>query len=126
MEAQCDHERLEVYQLAREFNRGVHRLAAKVGRGNAESVDNLLRASKSMTRNIAEGAGKWLVRDKIKHYNIARGSSTEASASLDEMVDYEMVMEADVRQLKSVAARIVSMLISMIRSIEPRGRDMGS
>jgi four helix bundle protein len=124
MEAQCDHERLEVYRLAREFNRGVHGLTSKIPRGNAESVDNLLRAAKSMTRNIAEGAGKWLVRDKIKHYNIARGSSTEASASLDEMVDYEMVSEQDVRLLKGLAARIVAMLISMIRAIEPRGRDM--
>jgi len=65
MEHFFDHEQLEVYQLAREFNREVHKLLGEVSRGHAESKDNLTRAAKSITRNIAEGSGKWKVADKV-------------------------------------------------------------
>lgn len=119
-----DHEGLEVYQLARQLNREVKKLVDPIPRGVSESLDTLLRAAKSIQRNIAEGAGKWSVRDKVKFYHIARASATECCASLDELVDWEIATVEAVRKAKQIAARIVIMLIAMIRSIEQRGRDM--
>jgi len=121
MEHFFDHERLEVYQLAREFNREVHKLLGEVSRGHAESKDNLTRAAKSITRNIAEGSGKWKVADKVNFYHIARASATESAASLDELVDYAMLPAERVRRVKPILSRIVAMLIGMIRSLETRG-----
>jgi four helix bundle protein len=116
-----DHEGLEVYQTAREFNRSVSGLLVRVPRGHGESRDNLTRAAKSITRNIAEGAGKWKLADKIHYYHIARGSATECAASLDELVDMAGVREAEVEPRKEILSRIVAMLIGMIRSLEARG-----
>ena len=126
MELYLDYERLEVYRLARQLNREVAELVASIPRGQAESIDNLVRAAKSVSRNIAEGAGKWHIADKTKFYRIARGSATECAATLDELVDYGVATEEKTRRPKLTATRIVAMLIAMVRAIEPRGRDMGT
>jgi four helix bundle protein len=115
-----DHERLEVYQVARQFNRTVRELCEEVGRGHAESKDNLKRAAKSVTRNVAEGSGKWKVPDKVNFYHIARASATECAASLDELVDFAMLPEQRIIPAKEVLIRVVAMLVAMIRSLEAR------
>ena len=73
-------------------------------------------------RNIAEGAGKWRIPDKVNFYHIARASATECAASLDELVVWARVPERRVSSLKEMAARLVAMLIAMIRSVEARDR----
>jgi four helix bundle protein len=126
MEPFFDHERLEVYQAGRQFNREVRKILNEIPRGNADSRDQLKRSAKSVTRNIAEGSGKWKLKDKVHFYHIARGSATESAATLDELVDYELVAEARLTDAKRVLGRVVAMLISMIRSLEAReGVDMG-
>lgn len=87
-----DHERLEVYRAARQFNREVHQLINQLPRGQSEPRDNLRRAAMSITRNIAEGSGKWKIRDKVNFYHIARGSATECAACLDELVDFQLIV----------------------------------
>jgi four helix bundle protein len=125
MEPMFDHERLNVYQTAREFNRAVRGLLDEVPRGHAESKDNLRRAGQSITRNIAEGAGKWKLADKIHYYHIARGSATECAASLDELVDMACVDEERVRMPKQLLSQVVAMLVGMVRSLgERKGKDM--
>jgi four helix bundle protein len=120
MQVLFDHERLEVYRLAREFARLVHVLLGELGRGHSDSKDNLKRAAKSIMRNIAEGAGKWRVTDKIHFYHIARASATECAASLDELVDFGLVSERRIVGPKETLARVVAMLIAMIKSLESR------
>ncbi len=126
MDYYFDHERLEVYQLAHEFNRQVAGLLPEIRRGHADSKDNLTRGAKSITRNTAEGAGRWRIPDKVHFYHIARASATECAASLDELVDYALIADARVVNAKATLARIVAMLIAMIRSFQQReGEDMG-
>jgi len=127
MDPYFDHERLEVYRLARAFNREANRVLKELPPGNHDSKNNLRRAAKSITRNIAEGSGKWMIADKVHFYHIARGSATECAASLDELVDYELVSEERIQKGKQILARVVAMLIAMIKSIESRGtKDMSS
>lgn len=120
MDAFFDHDRLHVYQAARQFNREIGRLLGELPRGNAESRSNLRRAAMSITRNIAEGSGKWKLPDKINFYHIARASATECAACLDELVDFGVLPTERVAGLKEVLARVVAMLIAMIRSLESR------
>jgi four helix bundle protein len=127
MDPYFDHERLEVYQVARAFNREANRILGDLPTGHHDSKNNLRRAAKSITRNIAEGSGKWMIADKVHFYHIARGSATECAASLDELVDYELVSEERIQKGKQLLARVVAMLIAMIKSIENRGtKDMSS
>ncbi|HUF13902.1 MAG TPA: four helix bundle protein [Longimicrobiales bacterium] len=120
MDALFDHERLEVYQLAREFNRGIQRLIEELPSGHSETKDNLRRAAKSITRNIAEGSGRWKPADKVRFYHIARASATESAASLDELVDFCILGPEQIQPHKAILSRLVGKLISMIRSVEAR------
>jgi len=47
-----DHDRLEVYQVARQFKRQLQGLLPLIPRGNANLVDQLKRAARSITNNI--------------------------------------------------------------------------
>ena len=118
MRGYFDHEQLDVYQLARAFNRDVQALLTELLRGCAESKDNLRRAGMSITRNIAEGSGKWRIADKVNFYRTAHGSTTEAAAALDELVDYGLISVARVAPLREKLTRIAAMLIAMIKSVE--------
>jgi four helix bundle protein len=113
-----DFERLELYPLIREFNREVAAILSEIPRGNAETKDNLERAAKSIGRNFAEGAGRWLIADKVHFYQFARGSGTEGARSLDELVDWGLVPPERILKAKELAWRIVNILTSMIRTLE--------
>lgn len=113
-----DHEQFDVYSLIRELNREVASVIRDVPAGNHESKDNLERATKSIGRNFAEGAGKWLLADKIHFYQISRGSGTESAASLDELVDWDLIAAERVVRAKELLFRIVSVLTAMIRKLE--------
>ena len=118
MDRFLDHERLEVYQVGRELNREIAGILPELPRRARESAENLVRASRSITRNIAEAGGRWSAADKANFLHIARGSATECAASLDELVDYHFVKPERVAEGKLLAWRIVSMLVALIRSLE--------
>ena len=122
-----DHDGLEVYQAAREFNRELRRLLHGLPRGYSASRDQLRRSGPSIPRNIAEGSGKWTIKDKVHYYHIARGSATESAAELDSLVDHGALDEQEIERAKQLLSRIVAMLVRMIRSLEDReGPTMGS
>jgi four helix bundle protein len=118
MELFFDHERLEVYQVGRELNREIASIVGELPRGSAESADNLVRAAKSITRNIAEGCSKGTIPDRLKYFRTARGSGTEVPASLNELVDHGLAPEHRVERARSLAHRIVSMLVNLIRATQ--------
>jgi four helix bundle protein len=125
-EGRFDHDRLDVYQVARQFKRQLRDLLPDIPRGNADLVDQLRRAARSITNNIAEGSGKWRTRDKIHYFHIARGSATECAANLDECIDYGFLTPAQVRPVAETLSRVVAMLVKMILSLEQReAGDMG-
>lgn len=112
-----DFERLDVYQVGRELNREIGSIVRELPRGSAESAGNLVRAGKSITRNIAEGSACRTADDRGHCFGISRGSAIEVGASLDELVDYGLVAQARVQKAKLLAGRVVSMLVNLIRAI---------
>lgn len=115
-----DHERLDVYQAARQFKRQLRELLTVIPRGNADLVDQPRRAARSITSNIAEASGKWTTRDKAHYFQIARGSATECAAILDECVDYGFLADDQVRPALETLSRVVAMLIRIVLSLEER------
>ena len=113
-----DHERLEVYHVARQLSRESDRLTTKARkrRNRAGLLDQVFRATASICLNIAEGSGEESVGRKAYFYRIARGSATELSAALDHMVDVGMLQEDDTAHAKQLIVRIVSMLYKLTKS----------
>lgn len=79
-------ERLDAYQVAREFRAWVvHDLLTRIPKGESDTRDQLRRASKSITFNIAEGAEQETRPMARKHYRHAKASAGECCAILDDL-----------------------------------------
>src|SRR5687768_14545921 len=94
--AVLDHERLEVYQVARELSREIARLRKRIRGGRPDLVDQLLRATASVPLNIAEGNGERSPGRRAYFFRISRGSATEMAAALDHLVDMGLLQEQDI------------------------------
>ena len=109
-------QRLHVYQRAIEFLALTTELVESIPRGNADRIDQLLRSSESIVRNIAEGAGRWSQADCAKHYKIARGEAMESAASLDVMRVRGLIETQRYERGLGLVEEIVAMLTTMIKN----------
>jgi four helix bundle protein len=117
-EPRLDHERLDVYQLARQLARESSDLLARLPGGRADMTDQFRRAALSLPLNLAEGAGEFAPKEKARFYRIAKRSATECAAVLDHMVDLNLLTPADVRTAKTLIRRIVGAMVKLILSTE--------
>jgi four helix bundle protein len=117
-----DFERLDVYRVAREFNRWVEQLVRDHLRAHSDLAEQLRRASMSIAANIAEGAGEYSVNEKARFYRIARRSATEAGSLLHTIADRGVTTEANLSAGHGMVERIVAMLVRLTRAVENRPR----
>src|SRR2546422_5904198 len=109
-----DHEKLEVYREAIAFVAWVSALlegAVRVG----DVKDQLDGASTSIPLNIAEGNGKYAVKDRCRFFDIAHGSALECAAGLDVLVAKAKLTVEQIRPGKERLQKIVRMLMGLIK-----------
>jgi four helix bundle protein len=114
-----DHEKLKVYQAAIGFVTWSTDLLAQVN-GKAAVKDQLDRASTSVALNIAEGNGKFAIRDRCRFLDFARGSALECAACLDVLVAKRLIEAETIRLGKEQLLEVVSMLVGLINSLNAR------
>lgn len=114
-----DHHRLDVYGLARELRRTLVELTADLPKGHAEIRDQAARAALSIKLNIAEGAGEYAPKEKIRFYRMARRSASECSALLDDLEDLDLIAPEQAASAQHLIFRIVSALVRLIQSLDP-------
>jgi len=112
------HEKLIVYQQALNFIEFTNKVYTE--RSNLNVFQQLDKASTSIPLNIAEGSGRFTNKDKSHYYDIARGSALESSAWLDVLLRKKIITEELADEGKKILIEIVSMLISLIKSISDR------
>ena len=115
-----DYEKMDVYKASRELSREICRLMKLLRLGRADLKDQVLRSNASIPLNISEGSGEFTPGRKCYFYRIAKSSATECNATLDHMVDHELLDEREVTRAKDLLERIVGMLIKLIASVEGR------
>ncbi|MGC2352631.1 MAG: four helix bundle protein [Candidatus Udaeobacter sp.] len=126
MNRQFDHEKLNVYQASLEFITWTTELLAKLN-SKAAVKDQLDRASTSIPLNIAEGNGKFAIRDRCRFLDFARGSALECAACLDVLVAKRLTETAAIIPGKQQLLEIVSMLMGLISSLRLRiGEEPGT
>src|ERR1019366_10231349 len=76
-------EKLIVYQRAMDFSDQVCQSTQTFPRGFYFLVDQLNRASLSIAANIAEGNGRFTIRDRKNFFGISRGSVQECVPLLE-------------------------------------------
>ena len=114
MKIYFDHEKLDVYREAIDFCGWVGDFLAATP-AKAAAKDQLDRASTSIPLNIAEGNGKFSAKDRARFLEVARGSALECAACLDVLFVRKLASEQQVAGQKEKLARIVQMLIGLLR-----------
>jgi four helix bundle protein len=114
-----DHEKLDVYQEAIAFCGWVGEFLNAIS-AKAAAKDQLDRASTSIPLNIAEGNGKFSAKDRARFLEMARGSALECAACLDVLLVRKLATEEQVVSSKQRLARIVQMLIGLLRKFSER------
>ena len=102
-----DFEKLDCYQLARQFNALV---AGLIARGHRELRGQLTPASLSIALNCAEGAGRTAPADKARFLSIARGSAMECAAIVDVLLSNGITSIGLCREARELLIRIVQTL----------------
>jgi four helix bundle protein len=90
-----------------------------------EVKDQLDRASTSIVLNIAEGNGKYLLKDRCRFFDIAHGSAVECAAGLDILVAKAKLTPDQIRPGKESLQRIVRMLMGLIKRNSSRDYERG-
>jgi len=106
---------LDCYQKSRDAKIWLIAFLKTLPRNKYDMKDNLLRAARSMTRNIAEGFGRFHYKENIQFVRIARGSATECQDDLDGCVlegfcSKEQIIEGD----RLISEAVLSMNILSI------------
>jgi four helix bundle protein len=120
MKVYFDHEKLDVYREAIAFCAWTGELLNAIA-AKAAAKDQLDRASTSIPLNIAEGNGKFSGKDRARFLEIARGSALECAACLDVLVARKLAGPEQTENAKENLARIVQMLMGMLRKFSERG-----
>lgn len=119
-----DHERLIVYQRAIDFVAWADEFLESVNL-KGELRSQLERASISTPFNIAEGNGKFSVKDRIRFLDIAYGSALESAACLDVARARRVAASERIEPGKQIVEEIVGRLVRLREALEARlaGKD---
>jgi four helix bundle protein len=119
MKRYFDHEKLDVYREAIAFCGWVGEFLGTIF-AKATAKDQLDTASMSIPLNIAEGNGKFSTKDRARFFEMARGSALECAACLDVFLVRKLANEEQVVSAKERLARIVQMLVGLLRKFSDR------
>ena len=112
-------EKLEVYQRAVDFAEKVAELTQTFPpKGNSHLIDQLGRASVSISLNIAEGNGRWHPKDRRNFFWIARGSFFECVPLLEFCKRKSLLPAENHTGLKAELETLSKMLTALIKSID--------
>ena len=82
--------------------------------------DQLRRSVISIPSNIAEGAGRMAIKERIHFYDIAYGSLTESLCQMEISRDLGYINEEEFFNMEQMAARISMTLIALKKSLQDK------
>ena len=114
-------EDLEIWQLARDFRKKISGLAKNFpSEEKYRLVDQMLRASRSVTANIAEGYGRYHYQENIQFCRQSRGSLYEMLDHLAVAFDEGYITDDVLKHLKEDIMLIIRKLNGYIQYLEKR------
>jgi four helix bundle protein len=112
---------LIVWQRAKQLARASETLCEKLPqRVRPWLGDQILRASFSITGNIAEGRGRLSKAENVRFLLIARGSLNELESHVEQASDLGYVTVDSTKIVRDFAAEVGRMLNSQIRTLSGR------
>jgi four helix bundle protein len=113
--------KLDVYNLAKDFVIKAYQLLRKYHEEERYALcDQLRRSVISIPSNIAEGAGRMAIKERIHFYDIAYGSLTESLCQMEISRDLGYINEEEFFNMEQMAARISMTLIALKKSLQDK------
>jgi four helix bundle protein len=107
---------LRVYKESKELVKSIYRLLEKFPKYETYAMgDQLRRAIVSVPSNIAEGSGRFSIKEKIHFIEIAYSSLTESLCQLDIAHDLDYITDEDFNNEKE-KINIIGKQLSGLRS----------
>jgi four helix bundle protein len=104
-------EDLFVYQKAREFSRKIAKIVNELPADEKHKLkDQMTRARRSITNNIAEGYGRFHYQENIQYCRQSRGSICEIIDDLIECSQERYVTDSECISLKEEAYSLIKIL----------------
>ncbi len=114
-------EKLEVYQRAVDLAEKIAALTETFpAKGYYRLIDQIRRASLSISLNIAEGNGRWHAKERKNFFWIARGSVFECVPVLELCKREKLITEEKHTELKAELEVLSKMLTALIKGTEKR------
>ena len=113
-------EKLEVYQKAVDFAEEIAGLTETFPKGNYYLIDQLNRASLSISTNIAEGNGRWHKKERKEFFWIARGSAQECVPILELCKRKRLVGPERHLKLKENIESMAKMISGLIKGLDKK------
>jgi four helix bundle protein len=111
VETKSTFEDLEVWQEARKLRNGISLLTKRFPADERfRLVDQLVRASRSVTANIAEGYGRFHFRENMQFCRQARGSLYETIDHLTVALDEKYLLDEEYSALRANAYDLIKRL----------------
>ena len=107
-------EKLDVYNKAIDFYCKASKLTQNFSRGNYHIVDQFNRAALSISLNIAEGNGRYHLKDRQTFFRIARGSAFECVPILEICKRQNLIDAVTCQSLTQELETICKMLYGLI------------
>ena len=116
METKYDYKQLEVYKESKRLVKMVYVLLKKFPKEEQYALcDQLRRAVISVPSNVAEGLGRYSVKEQVHFFEIAYGSLREVDCQIDVACDLEYITKAEMEEVSELISH-VSALISGLRA----------
>lgn len=122
METKYDYKQLEVYKESKRLVKMVYALLKKFPKEEQYALcDQLRRAVISVPSNVAEGLGRYSMKEQVHFFEIAYGSLREVDCQLDVACDLGYVKEDEITEVAELI-NYLSALISGLRRKRLEGR----
>ena len=120
-------EDLEVWQAARQLKSFLRGLIKKYPDSEKyRLVDQIIRAKRSVTANIAEGFGRYHFQENIQFCRTARGSLSELLDHMITSLDNLYISEEEFADAKNRIKKCTRLLNGYIRSLKKSKQDSES
>ena len=118
-------EDLEVWRVARELKSYLRELIKKFPDSERyRLVDQIIRAKRSITANIAEGFGRYYFQENIQFCRTARGSLSELLDHMITSFDNLYISEGELSEARRRIMDCMRLLNGYIRSLRKSKQDI--
>lgn len=112
---QLAHTRLDVYKASQQLALECYKLTRQFPNDEKFAmVQQLRRAALSVHLNLAEGCSRKSEKERVRYYEISRGSVIEIDACLDLVVELKYATLEDLKSLGKTIIHMFKLLSGMI------------